>query len=177
MRPRISMRVCSSVRPSVGWSVRNQLCFFGSLEATFAVCTALFVLVWFVILSVVSDDCLVNVIFIVLLSYCLSFALVCTTVLTTTMLILIVWFWWFDDLMSFQAIVSCHVTCIVRHAIRSMSLIFGRIYICFSLHGISMIGVLGFACLWATACFLLSPRDSWGVCFRPWLRGSSPVVD
>ena len=80
--------------------------------------------------------------------------------------------------MSFQAIVSCHVVCIVCHAIRSMSLIFGRIYLyACRLHGILTIEDLGFACLWAAACFLLSPGDSWRTCFRPWLLSSSLVVD
>ena len=80
--------------------------------------------------------------------------------------------------MSFQAIVSCHVICIVCHAIRSMSFIFGRIYLyACRLHGISMIEDLGFACLRAAACFLLSPGDGWRACFRPWLLSSNLVVD
>ena len=117
-----------SVRPSVGpsvisyffWLAGSELCRVCDLVCPSLVChsvgCARWLPYWFC------------VIFIVLLSYYLSFALVCTTVHTTTVLILIFWLWWFDDLMSFRAIVPCHVFCIVCHAIRSMSLIFGRIY-------------------------------------------------
>ena len=117
------------VRPSVRRSVRNQL-FFWFARSDFCrvyglVCPSLICHSVGCVRWLPSWFC---AIFIVLLSYCLSFALVCTTVLSTTMLNLVFWFWWFDDLMSFRAIVSCHV-CIVCHAIRSMSFIFGRICI------------------------------------------------
>ena len=58
-----------SVRPSVGPSVTSY--FFGSLEVNYAVCVTLFVLVWFVILSVVPDDCLIDFV-----SFSLCFCLI-----------------------------------------------------------------------------------------------------
>ena len=171
---RLYERVC----PSIGRSVRNQF-FFGSLEAIYAVCTTLFVLVWFVILSVVPDDCLVNFV-----SFSLCFCLIvchshwralpCTQQQCSFLFLILMIF----DLMSFWAIVSCHVICIVCHAIRSMSLIFGRICIyvlvdCTAFRRLrTKVG-----CLWAVACFLLSPGDSWRACFRSWLLSSGLVVD
>ena len=125
------------------------------------------------------DDCLVNFV-----SFSLCFCLIicdlhwCALPCSRQQCSFL--FFDFDDffyLISFQAIVSCHVICIVCHAIRSMSLIFGRIYLyACRLHGILMIEDLR-ADLRVAACFLLSAGDSWRACFRPWLLSSSLVVN